>query len=190
MQAAASACPAIRKARLVQGHTLNLRNAEVSDAAFVHALRTDPVRAQHLTAVPPQVQAQQQWLREYAGSRDQAYFIVTDKPGRPLGTVRLYGARGRAFGWGSWLLMAGLPARCGIESALMVYRYALLLGFDSAWFEVRQANVSVWRFHENFGAVRTGADLAHYHYELSPAALQAALQKYRRYLPDGVRVDF
>ena len=70
----------------------------------------------------------------------------------------------------------------------MVYHYALWLGFDSAWFEVRQENASVWRFHENFGARRTGAANDHYQYELPPAALQAALQKYRRYLPDGIRV--
>ena len=95
--------------------------------------------------------------------------------------MRLYDARGTAFCWGSWLLLPGLPARYDIESALMVYHYALWLGFDSAWFEVRQENASVWRFHENFGARRTGVANGHYQYELPPAALQAALQKYRRY---------
>ena len=82
----------------------------------------------------------------------------------------------------------GLPARFAIESALMVYHYALWLGFRSAYFEVRQENVSVWRFHENFGARRTGVRDDHFQYELAPQALSAALLRYQRYLPDGIRV--
>lgn len=180
--------PCIRKARRVEGRTLVLRDAEVGDAAFIHALRTDPVRARHLSAVPPALQAQQAWLQRYAQDDTQAYFIVCHADGgEPVGTVRLYGARGPAFSWGSWLLKAGLPARCAIESALMVYHYGLALGFDRAYFEVRQDNASVWRFHENFGAVRTGAQDDVFLYELSPAALAAALQRWRRYLPDGIR---
>ena len=42
------AAPLIRKARRVEGRTLVLRNADQADAAFIHALRTDPVRARHL----------------------------------------------------------------------------------------------------------------------------------------------
>ena len=181
--------PRIRKARRIEGRTLVLRNASESDAAFIHGLRTDPIRARHLSATPPALAAQAAWLQHYALDATQAYFIVGDAAsGELLGTVRLYGARGPAFSWGSWLLKAGLPARCAIESALMVYRYGLALGFASAYFEVRQDNASVWRFHENFGAVRTGAQGDVFLYELSPAALAAALQRRQRYLPDGIRI--
>ncbi|MEZ5605712.1 MAG: GNAT family N-acetyltransferase [Burkholderiaceae bacterium] len=181
--------PRIRKAQRVAGRTLVLRDAQVADAAFIHALRTDPVRARHLSAVSPALEAQQAWLQRYAADDTQAYFMVCDAAsGESLGTVRLYGARGPAFSWGSWLLKAGLPARCAVESALMVYHYGLALGFDRAYFEVRQDNASVWRFHENFGAVRTGAPGDVFLYELAPAALTAALQRWRRYLPDGIRI--
>ena len=183
------AAPLIRKARRVEGRTLVLRNADQADAAFIHALRTNPVRARHLSAVPPALAAQQAWLQRYALDDTQAYFIVCDAASdERLGTVRLYGARGPDFSWGSWLLKAGLPARCAIESALMVYHYGRRLGFAGAYFEVRQDNVSVWRFHENFGAVRTGARDDHFLYELAPEALSAALQRWQRYLPDGIRV--
>ena len=107
---------------------------------------------------------------------------------QPLGTVRLYGAQGDAFSWGSWLLQAGLPARCAIESALMVYHYGRWLGFRSAYFEVRQDNASVWRFHQNFGAQRIGVRDDHFQYQLAPQALSAALLRYRRFLPGGIRV--
>ena len=182
--------PRIRKAARIEGHTLVLRNAQVADAAFIHALRTDPVRARHLSAVPPALEAQQAWLQRYAQDDTQAYFIVCHADGgEPVGTVRLYGARGPAFSWGSWLLKAGLPARCAIESALIVYHYGLWLGFRAAYFEVRQENSSVWRFHESFGARRSGVRDDHFQYELTPAALSAALQRYRRFLPDGIRVE-
>ncbi|MFT3778217.1 MAG: GNAT family N-acetyltransferase [Ottowia sp.] len=184
-----AAPPILRKAARVEGHRLLLRDAGEADAAFIHGLRTDPVRARHLSAVPPGVEAQRAWLRGYAGDAAQAYFIVADAAGgEPLGTVRLYGARGDAFSWGSWLLKAGLPPHCAIESALMVYHYGRWLGFQSAYFEVRQENASVWRFHENFGARRTGERDGHFQYTLAPQALAAALHRYRRYLPDGIRV--
>ena len=182
--------PSIRKARRIDGRTLALRGAGESDAAFIHALRTDPVRARFLSAVPPDPSAQTEWLRRYAADSSQAYFVIADgAAGEPLGTVRLYGARGDAFSWGSWLLKAGLPSHCAIESALMTYHYGLWLGFRTAYFEVRQDNFSVWRFHEHFGATRIGADDRHFHYELAADALTQALQRYRRYLPHGIRVS-
>jgi RimJ/RimL family protein N-acetyltransferase len=177
----------IRKAERIEGHALALRNAQVSDAAFIHALRTDATRARYLSPVAHDVQAQVDWLRGYEQDPGQAYFIITD-PQQAVGTVRLYGARGDAFSWGSWLLRAGLPARCAIESALMVYHYAAWLGFAQAYFEVRQENASVWRFHENFGACRVGAERGHFQYQLAPAAMQAGMARYARYLPQGIRV--
>lgn len=180
--------PVIQKASRIEGRSLVFRDACESDAAFIYELRSDRVRARYLSAVPPQLQAQVEWLRGYAKDQSQAYFVMCDADNYPLGTVRLYGARGTAFCWGSWLLRGGLPARYGIESALMVYRYALWLGFDSAWFEVHKENSSVWRFHENFGAQRTGETHDSWCYELAPAALQSSLEKYKRYLPDGIRI--
>lgn len=185
----AAPAPRIRKAARVEGRTLTLRNAAEPDAAFIHGLRTDPLRARHLSAVPPDVSAQLAWLRRYAQDDAQAYFIVASRAdGERLGTVRLYGARGEAFSWGSWLLRPDLPAHCAIESALMVYHYGLALGFVRAYFEVRQENASVWRFHERFGARRTGTRDDHFQYELGPAELTQSLQRYRRYLPHGVRI--
>lgn len=185
--------PRIRKAARVHGHRLLLRNATRADAAFIHDLRHQPERARYLSAIPPGVAHQQQWLQRYAADHGQAYFIICEGQGKhegeALGTVRLYGARGMAFSWGSWVLRAGLPPYCGIESALVVYRYALSLGFDRAWFEVMAGNRSVWHFHERFGASRVREQAGKYHYELGPDALQAALHRYRRYLPRGIQIQ-
>jgi len=58
-----SALPLIRKARRIQGRTLALLDAGQQDAAFIHGLRTDPVRARFLSAVPPGLEAQTAWLK-------------------------------------------------------------------------------------------------------------------------------
>ena len=190
MTPGAADSPRLRKARRIVGRTLVLRNAEVEDAHFIWQMRRDPQRARHLSAVPDDPQAQVDWLQAYARDDGQAYFIITDAAsGEPLGTVRLYGARGDAFSWGSWLLKPGLHPRCAVESALMVYHYARWLGFDSAYFEVRRENGSVWRFHESFGARRVAVRDDHFQYVLDAQALDAALQRYRRYLPHGIAID-
>ncbi|HQD13965.1 MAG TPA: hypothetical protein PLY54_00885, partial [Ottowia sp.] len=61
----------IRKARRIEGRTLALLDAGQQDAAFIHGLRTDPVRARFLSAVPPELEAQTAWLRRYADDATQ-----------------------------------------------------------------------------------------------------------------------
>jgi len=58
-----SALPLIRKARRIQGRTLALLDAGQQDAAFIHGLRTDPVRARFLSAVPPELEALAEFFR-------------------------------------------------------------------------------------------------------------------------------
>ena len=181
--------PRLRKAATLRGQHLLLRNAASDDAAFIWQLRRNAARNAYMSATSAELADQQAWLARYAQDNAQAYFVITQlASGEPLGTVRLYDARGDSFSWGSWLLRTGLPARCAIESALMVYHYARSLGFAGAHFEVRQDNASVWRFHENFGATRVDCRDNRFFYELAPDALTAALQRWRRYLPHGIRL--
>jgi len=87
----------------------------------------------------------------------QAYFIIEDRAGDPLGCVRIYDARGDSFCIGSWILRAGAPQRAAIESSLMVYALGIdHLGFRRAHFDVRKRNERVWTFHERCGARRVG----------------------------------
>jgi hypothetical protein len=95
---------------------------------------------------------------------------------------------GTSFCWGSWILKAGSPSAVSIESALMVYEYALSLGFDAAHFDVRRGNESVWQFHERFGAVRVAETDLSFHYNISETAIRSAIQRYRKFLPSGIHV--
>lgn len=172
------------------GKTLVLRDATVTDAAFILSLRTDEKKARFLSQVTPDLEAQRQWLEAYARATDQAYFIIEHQD-RPIGTLRLYDPRGASFCWGSWILVDSRPTQAAMESALMVYAYATdHLGFTAAHFDVRQGNERVWQFHERFGARRVGATALDYLYHLDLAAITAARTRYAKFLPAGVEVDF
>jgi len=172
----------------VIGNKLVFRDATVSDAGFILELRTDSRKSKFLSTTSGDLQKQIAWMQAYALDDSQVYFIMQDRQGNPVGTVRLYDQRGDSFCWGSWIIKADMPGNYAIESALMVYRYALGLGFTRAHFEVRKDNVSVWRFHERFGAVKTGETEHEFLYAISGESIAASLEKYSRYLPDGIEI--
>lgn len=183
--------PRIQKAARIEGRTLVLRDAAPTDARFILSLRTDRRKARHLSRTAPELERQREWLQHYAGREDEAYFIIESRSGEPLGTVRLYDARGESFCWGSWILKDGAPPHAAIESALMVYGYALdHLGFNAAHFDVRRGNERVWHFHERFGAQRMGETGDDYLYRIDRERIDASRNRYLRYLPEPVTVKW
>jgi RimJ/RimL family protein N-acetyltransferase len=163
---------------------------ESADAGFIHQLRTGS-QSKHLSRVSPDVKDQIDWLARYAISSNEAYFVIETAGGHSIGTVRLYDAREDSFCWGSWILTDDAPASAGIESALLVYAYALqFLGFKRSHFQVRKGNERVRAFHQRFGAVLTGEDATEYRYSISNEAIVASMHRYARYLPAQVLVEF
>lgn len=178
----------IRKAITLHGKSLVFRDVSESDAQFILSLRTDSAKSRYLSATSTDIAAQKSWLQSYARSDNQAYFII-QAADRRIGTVRLYDVQEDSFCWGSWILTADAPGTAAIESALMVYSYAIdHLGFQKAHFDVRKGNESVWKFHERFGAVRTGETDEDFYYWISLAAINQARNRYAKFLPAGVRV--
>jgi RimJ/RimL family protein N-acetyltransferase len=173
----------IHKAQKVSGRTLVLRNASAQDAVFILGLRTDPLKSRHLSPTPAAMSAQLAWLATYACASDQAYFIIENLSGEPLGTVRIYDPQRDRFTWGSWILKAGAPASAAIESALMVHAYAVEhLGFKRSYANVRKSNKGVWRFLERFGAKRFDETSVDYLYEQEYTEIIAARKRYEKYL--------
>ena len=179
-----------RKAVKVVGKTLTFRDATVADAAFILSLRTDSEKNRFLSAVSGELSDQEAWLERYALSSDQAYFIVEYK-GEAIGTVRLYDSQGESFCWGSWILKSTRPSNAAMESALMIYAYAVdHLGFKAAHFDVRKGNERVWQFHERFGAHRSAETNLDYLYHIDGTAIALSRQRYRRFLENSVIVEF
>jgi RimJ/RimL family protein N-acetyltransferase len=180
----------IRKALQVQGRTLTFRDATTDDAAFILSLRTNAEKSRYLSPVSGELSEQQAWLTRYANADDQAYFII-ESHGEPIGTVRLYDQQGDSFCWGSWILKDGRPSHAAMESALMVYAYALdHLGFAGAHFDVRKGNERVWQFHERFGAQRIGKTESDYLYKVQREAIVISRQRYLKFLDRTVSVTF
>lgn len=181
--------PRIRKAHKVVGKTLTFRDASVADAAFILSLRTDTIKNRFLSPVSGELADQAAWLERYALGGDQAYFII-EYQGEPIGTVRLYDQQGESFCWGSWVLQSTRPNHSAMESALMVYAYAVdHLGFQAAHFDLRKGNGRVWQFHERFGAQRIAEVDEDYYYAIDINAIKKSLIKYAKYLPEKVHVD-
>ncbi|WP_432380650.1 GNAT family N-acetyltransferase [Duganella sp. P38] len=182
--------PRYVKPKAVRGNKLVFRDATVDDAEFILSLRTDASKNRYLSATSSDVQQQRDWLARYAADDNQIYFIICALDGRPVGTVRLYDQQGDSFCWGSWIKSDDAPGGFGIESALIIYAYALQLGFQRAHFQVSKGNDGVISFHQRFGAVETAENDVEFHYEMSNAAIHGALAQYRKFLPDGIQVEF
>ena len=181
--------PKILKATYLLGHRLNFRNASIKDAEFILSLRTDKKKSEHLSQTTNDLDMQVDWLKRYELAVDQAYFIIEDKFGVSLGTVRLYDQVEQSFCWGSWILKEGAPQSAAIESALMVYSYAIdHLGFHAAHFDVRKANENVCRFHERFGAKRMEETEIDFLYQINANEILAARSKYQKFLPESVKI--
>jgi RimJ/RimL family protein N-acetyltransferase len=140
-----------------EGDTVRLRLALESDAEFLLGLRLDPSRNQNISATSSDLCAQLNWMRAYSAREtagQEAYFVI-EVDGQPQGSLRLYDYRTSAdsFCWGSWIIRPGAPAATAYQSAILAYDLAFgALRFARSHFDVRQANVSVWKFHEKMGA--------------------------------------
>lgn len=181
--------PYLRKPARITGRQLVFYDAGPQDAAFILGLRTDPKKSRCLSATSSDLSRQIAWMERYAADSSQVYFIIADANGDKVGTVRMYDQRGASFCWGSWIIKDEVPSSYAIESALIIYHYALLLGFQGAHFDVRKDNVSVWTFHERFGAVRIGETDMDFLFTISNEAIQRSLRRYAKYLPDGIKVE-
>jgi RimJ/RimL family protein N-acetyltransferase len=183
--------PTIKKAKRILGKTIIFRNVQLSDAPFILSLRTDEKKSRHLSSVSNQLSAQETWLSNYEHRENEAYFIIENKiGGELLGTVRLYDSNQYSFCWGSWIIKDGAPPATAIESALIVYSYALdSLGFLTAHFQVNKENERVCAFHERFGAQRIAENETEYKYTISNEEIRASMQRYKRYLPMSLIIE-
>jgi RimJ/RimL family protein N-acetyltransferase len=181
--------PIFKKPKIITGNNIYFRDAEIEDAAFIIEIRTDTKKAAFISKTSNDLKQQETWLQNYKKDNEQVYFIILDKNTRRVGTVRLYNRVGESFCWGSWILKEGVPSAYSIESALLVYHFALTLGFEKSHFDVRKGNQSIWKFHERFGATRTKETDTDFFYEIPHSAIMSSLEKYKKYLPNGFLIE-
>lgn len=150
----------------VAGPQLILRLITPDDAAYVHALRTDPLYNQYLSTICGAVDDQRRWIEAYKlreAEGREFYYVIERKDGLRCGLVRLYDITSETFTWGSWILDANKPSKGALESAFLSFG----LGFDRlrcdrALVDVRVQNRHAIAFYRRFGMVeidRTKQDI-------------------------------
>lgn len=185
----APSSPKIHPVSRIRGKTLMLVSAQEKDAEFILSLRTNPRKSRHLSKTSNDLEEQIRWLKKYQEEGNQAYFIIHFEH-KPIGTVRLYDARGESFCWGSWILTDYAPPHGAIESALIVYSLGINhLGFKESHFDVRKENESVIRFHKKFGANCIGETSKDYLFKIGSSEISSSMRRYARYLPSGITIE-
>ena len=163
----------------LRGRSLILREATITDAAFIVALRGNPLLLEFIHPTSPSVAVQEDWLVEYASRPDDYYFICEDVGEKPWGTIRIASVHGSVFETGSWVFCPDAPDDAAVQAMLLAYRFGFeRLGCELATFDVRQRNERVWRFHEACGARRNREDTENVYYSLDKTAFSGAWSRY------------
>ncbi|TLE11409.1 GNAT family N-acetyltransferase [Helicobacter bilis] len=151
----------------LQGKYVNLREITLADAAFVVALRCSS-KAKFLNPTKNDVGLQEQYIENYFKKNDEWYFIVEDKQGKALGTIRIYNVSGKQFEGGSWLMLESATTFQSLEGEYLLKHYAYyVLGFNKNCFEVRKANKKVVQYHKFCGSRIIGETDIDYLFELT-----------------------
>lgn len=180
--------PKLKKCSKIEGKKIIFTNVTEDDAAFITELRNSSKKNRFLSKTSSNVSDQIEWIKKYNQSTTQAYFIIRDYEYNRIGTVRLYDPIENSFCWGSWIIKDGSDKSAALESALIIYNYAIYLGFSEAHIDVRNLNTSVRKFHERFGAVVTSSNELDTFYEVSNESIVNSLKKYNRFLPNGIKI--
>ena len=141
-----------------------LRPVKLEDAAFIVALRTDPLLNRFVHETSARVEEQVAWLERYFERPGDYYFIVeTTDSFEPQGTVGLYNTRSESNcgEWGRWILKRGSMA--ALESAWLIYEAGFSkLRFAELCSRTLAENQAVISFHDSFGASRAATLEAHF----------------------------
>lgn len=145
----------LRESRSDWSSRVGFQLVEEVDAEFILSLRLNQQLNAHISATEVDKGEQQVWVQNYKERErrgEEFYFLIQHKTAN-VGTVRLYDFQGDSFCWGSWLIQPGTAPTVALRSMQLVYELGFdVLQFQSSHFDVRQANKSVWRFHERTGA--------------------------------------
>ena len=173
----------IKKCAFIEGKTIDFRDALVDDSKFILSMRLDPILGKHLSKTSSSISDQMNYMKKYQNCNDQAFFIIKNKESKRLGCVRIYNPEGFCFEWGSWLLVKGASPQVALESSLMIYKYALKLGFTHSIISVRKGNETVLGFHQKiFGAKQIDETSIDYFLKIEKVNIINALKKFSSFL--------
>ncbi|HEY3857325.1 MAG TPA: GNAT family N-acetyltransferase [Verrucomicrobiae bacterium] len=149
----------------LSGFGFGLRPVEEKDAEFIVEIRTaDPERTRFLHPIPPDAQAQREWIARYLQRENDYYWVVQRLDnGQSEGVIGIYDINPTVptAEWGRWVLRHSSLA--APESALLVYRAAFeLIKLESIYCMTVADNKPVVSFHDSCGLRREGTLKEHF----------------------------
>lgn len=138
---------------VIKGKNIDLHPVMVDDAEFILLLRLDSELNTHLSPVDDDIQKQKDWLVKSINDDKEHYFIVKNKQGLKIGTIRVYDIKKRSFCWGSWIILPEHRKYASLESMVLLMKFAFFdLHLEESNFDVRKENKKVVNFHLKSGA--------------------------------------
>jgi hypothetical protein len=152
----------------IEGRYINLREAEVSDSAFILSLRTDKKKAQYIHKTQNNLQNQIAYMNRYKSLENEWYFIVEDKQGKSLGTNSIYPTYNQFvldshlcfYEIGRWIMSDEASFLQVLESDLLTKQafFEIYKLDDKNVFTTNPKNTRVLNYHLKFGALKAGFD--------------------------------
>ena len=157
-----------KKVELIIGKHVDLREVELSDAEFILSLRTDELKSKFLHKTENDLQKQIEYLKNYKTLDNEYYFIIENKKGNPLGTVRLYNLKENQCTGGSWIMKSSSTVQEVIEGDLLLQHFVFdILNLENNYFDVRKGNNKVIKFHKMKGAKEINQDEKNFYFVLN-----------------------
>jgi len=166
---------------MVERYGLQVRLAEVEDAEFILALRTDSRLSRHISATSPDLEQQRDWLRRYKlrEAEGKEYYFIIQLNNNPIGTFRLYDIEGDSFVSGSWVFSPDSPAGASILGEIICKEIAYEnLGLKHNRGDVRKDNRQVLRYNMSYFPVVTGEDELNVYLEFTRENFEKYKQKH------------
>lgn len=148
---------------MIIGKNVDLVDVTVEDAEFILSLRLNDDLNKYLSRVEDNIENQRNWIKKSIDDVTEHYFIVKNKLGESIGTIRIYNITDKTFCWGSWIIKEDHRRYASLESIVLLYKFAFIdLGFDETNFDVRKENTKALKFYLRFGAVITSENKQDY----------------------------
>ncbi len=171
------------KTEVLQGEYVNLREVELSDAAFILMLRTNEKKSRFIHKTENNLDKQVEYSKRYKTLDDEYYFIIERKNGQPVGTICLYDLHETRCTPGSWLASDEATPAEVLESDLLLKRFAFdYLGMQELYFDVRKRNKSVVKHHRNWGSEIVGENEVDYFFALDKGTYETNKAKFLKLL--------
>lgn len=151
---------------LLNKYGIKVRLASKDDAPYIMSLRTDKQLARFIHQTEDDFQAHYRWFDKYKKREEEGrdYYFIYLKDEKPVGLNRIYNIYEYYGTIGSWLCSPDNEVEVSMLTNILLHDIVFeILDLDIVLFDVRRANMHVWKMHKSLGATIVGeSDIDYY----------------------------